>query len=165
MIPVWEKCQRWMLLALKQSLILLATAVLLAIVSNLLRDDKVPWVGSLRGASQPAISVDQAKLLFLSQKAVFIDARNPEAYVRGHIPGALNIPYNEFESVGEELFHDISPTAVIVTYCEGGGCKLGEKLAVLLHAKGFKNVRVLSDGLEAWSREGLPIVSSTDGFG
>ena len=43
------------------------------------------------------ISLDEAEKLFFTDAAVFIDARSEEDYARGHIQGALSLPWHEVD--------------------------------------------------------------------
>jgi rhodanese-related sulfurtransferase len=84
---------------------------------------------------------------------IVFDARTPEAYAKGHVPGSINLPYRTI---------DISTTAslprdkVIVTYCDGVFCNASTKAAAKLTALGFK-VKEMLDGMDGWRKEGYPV--------
>ena len=46
----------------------------------------------------------------------------------------------------------------IIVYCSGGDCHDSRLVANALLTLGFSNVSVFTDGWEAWSAAGLPIV-------
>ncbi|MBW2000496.1 MAG: rhodanese-like domain-containing protein [Deltaproteobacteria bacterium] len=48
--------------------------------------------------------------------AVFIDARSPEDFQRGHIKGGLNIPWQSFERYLNVLQEEVPEDAWIITY-------------------------------------------------
>lgn len=48
---------------------------------------------------------------------VLVDLRSPAAYARGHIQGAVNLPYQEIEARLSELPKD----KLLVFYCSRGG--------------------------------------------
>lgn len=59
------------------------------------------------------ISLSEAKAAFDSGAALFVDTRDLEAYNRGHIPGAVLLPFSEVESKLGEL----DPSMQVITYC------------------------------------------------
>lgn len=48
---------------------------------------------------------------------MLVDLRNPAAYARAHLKGAVNLPYQEFEGRISELPED----KLLVFYCDRGG--------------------------------------------
>jgi rhodanese-related sulfurtransferase len=82
-----------------------------------------------------------------------VDARTPETYARGHIPGAINIPHRTIDSTTTA---SLPLDKVIVTYCDGVYCNASTKAAAKLSAFGFK-VKEMLDGMEGWRKEGYPI--------
>lgn len=61
----------------------------------------------------PRIAVDEAAQRFASGQAVIVDVRTAEAYRENHIPGAINIPYDQLKTRAGELPKD----KYLVTYC------------------------------------------------
>lgn len=59
------------------------------------------------------ITLAEAKAAYDQGQAVFVDVRGPVVYEAAHIPGALLIPANEFETRWNEL----NPDDWIITYC------------------------------------------------
>jgi rhodanese-related sulfurtransferase len=82
-----------------------------------------------------------------------VDARTPEKYARGHVPGAINIPHRTIHSTTTA---SLPIDKVIVTYCDGIYCNASTKAAAKLSALGFK-VKEMLDGMEGWRKEGYPI--------
>ncbi len=83
-----------------------------------------------------------------------IDVRAPEAYGRGHLPGAVNIPR---EQLSGSL--DVIPTdRPIVTYCNmhNPGDSGSEHAVEILRDAGF-HARALAGGYPAWEEAGYPI--------
>jgi len=103
------------------------------------------------------ITLDEAFSIFNTGKAVFLDARSPETYDNGHIPGALNLPWNEFEERCDKVLGPVPPDTLVITYCDGEGCPLGDYLAEELTTGGYFNVRVLTSGWIGWIKEGFPL--------
>jgi len=84
---------------------------------------------------------------------IVVDARSHESYSRGHVPGAINLPYREIDASSTA---SISKDKVIVTYCAGVFCDASTKAAEKLTALGFR-VKEMLDGIEGWTKEGFPI--------
>lgn len=81
---------------------------------------------------------------------VVVDARSPEAWARGHIPGAINLPHR---TMSEETTAGIDRAAQVVVYCDGIGCNASTKGALNLTRLGFR-VKELIGGLDWWRRDG-----------
>ncbi|MGB8958652.1 MAG: rhodanese-like domain-containing protein [Candidatus Aminicenantales bacterium] len=102
------------------------------------------------------ITLEEAEDLWRTAQAAFIDARRPDLYDRGHVPGARSVPASEAgKAFPTEVLN--SPRAgILVVYCEGGDCQSSLLLAKRLHDEGFKDIRVMTGGWEAWKTAGLP---------
>ena len=62
-------------------------------------------------------------------KGVLVDVREKEDYVKGHIPGAVNIPYDELQNRIPELTELTRPrmcggSVFVILYCERGNTSL-----------------------------------------
>lgn len=106
-------------------------------------------------AGPKALDLSQALDFFEGGGAVFVDARMPDEFIAGHIPGAFNLPYDDLESHLDVLNYlpDDSP---VITYCDGSECALSLELADELTAMGFGQVRVFFGGWEQWIEAGHP---------
>ena len=80
---------------------------------------------------------------------VVIDARQPLVYGLGHIPGAVNVPYNREPLESVLVQHGLRHRRVIV-YCAGAHCNAAELLARRLRQLGCRNVTVYAGGWEDW---------------
>lgn len=87
---------------------------------------------------------------------VVIDARSPESYARGHVPGAINLPYKKIDA---STTASLSKTDVMVTYCAGVFCNASTKAAERLSGLGFR-VKEMRDGIDGWKKDGLPLEES-----
>ena len=83
---------------------------------------------------------------------VVIDVRTAEEYAAGHIPGAVNIP---FDQVAARISEVDAPHGVALYCMVGPRARKGE--AALL-AAGNESVLHLEGGMAAWQAAGLPIV-------
>ncbi|SFZ98649.1 SULFUR TRANSFERASE PRECURSOR [hydrothermal vent metagenome] len=100
------------------------------------------------------------KGLRVSAKALLVDARPSKKFMVGHVPSAINISEGSFK-VDLEQLKDVDKTAEIITYCGGWKCVLAPKVAALLKAEGFTNVKVYQAGYPAWKKTGHYVDVST----
>jgi len=107
-----------------------------------------------------SVTLQQAKTLFDRDQAVFVDARPEFEYAEGHIPGAINIPFDEVEYHGAAIAN-LNKHKPLVVYCAGESCDLSIHLGELLAKKGFTAVRVFFGGSVAWQRAGFPFDRGT----
>ena len=91
------------------------------------------------------------------ENVVVIDARAPDAFLREHIPGAMNLPHRCMEA---SSVAGLDRGALYVTYCDGIGCNASTKGALGMLRLGFR-VRELMGGLDWWKRDGHPTAGGT----
>ena len=103
------------------------------------------------------IRLDEAKRLFDSGKAVFVDARPEFVYVERHIKGAVSLSASRFEYQYEQIKDTLKKDVLYIVYCGSVTCHLSDFSAEKLIEKGFKNVKVFSDGWDEWHNAGYPI--------
>jgi membrane protein DedA with SNARE-associated domain/rhodanese-related sulfurtransferase len=104
------------------------------------------------------ISVDELyRLMDAGITPLVVDVRSPTARViePRHIPGALYLPLQGFETHIAELPRDRE----IILYCSCPNEASAAQVAKLLMNHGFVRVRPLLGGLEAWIAAGLPVES------
>lgn len=104
------------------------------------------------------VSLSQAYELY-REKIVFIDARDVELFEKGHIAGAINLPYFSVDEFINRL-DGIDKSDPIVTYCEGADCDESIRLGNELFSKGYKKVFVFFGGWEEWEKSGYPVVTA-----
>lgn len=123
--------------------------------------------------STPAAPAENARFHFLAKLSVetdvsdvwndlqngitdfqIIDARGENAYIDGHIPGALHLHHTQ---ISEESTADtLDRSKLIVVYCWSPACNGAAKAAAKLTALGFQ-VKEMLGGIEYWIREGNPV--------
>jgi rhodanese-related sulfurtransferase len=149
-----------------QSGTILVLAIVLSLTVNHFRRDGLPLVGdwspkaqlnSLPTLEDAIVSLEEARALFLTHGAVFIDARPRELFLAGHIQGALNLPPADIEGIFPQVLQDVPPDSLIIAYCDGESCTLSKELAFELAARGYLHVRVLVNGWTVWQDGKLPV--------
>ena len=86
------------------------------------------------------------------QSFVILDVRSAEGYRAGHIPGAINIPFEELATRWKEL----PKRQAVISYCWNVTCLLCTKAAFILASKGFK-AREMIGGIKSWQDAGFPV--------
>lgn len=123
-------------------------------------EDSLKSVSEIKDSSSPPvikpvdIKLDFAKLMFDKHNA-FIDARDEEDYNEGHIQGAVNIPYHNFNSYKSKLDR-FSKNQVLVLYCSSG-CDVSVDLAYAMAREGFTKLYVFRGGWDEWKAAGYPV--------
>ena len=103
-------------------------------------------------APAPSISPAELQARRASGKGpVVVDVRTPAEYATGHIPGAVNIPYDQ---VAERIGEVEAPHGVALYCMVGPRARKGEEA---LLASGYASVFHIEGGLAAWQADGLPV--------
>lgn len=120
---------------------------------------KVRWIGWMMGTvtwvvfAVPAIAaelttIDGPQLQALmadGKQVVIVDVREPELFAEGHIPGAINIPYDDAKP---RILRELQPQDRIVFVCHGG--PMGDELGRLLAGRDYPSVYNLKGGMKKW---------------
>ena len=106
--------------------------------------------------SDVAPSITPAELSAISAAGaspIIVDVRSAEEYAAGHIPGAVNIPYDQ---VADRLSELQGPHGVALYCMVGPRARKGE--SALMDA-GFDNILHIEGGLAAWQAAGLSVAT------
>jgi rhodanese-related sulfurtransferase len=86
---------------------------------------------------------------------VLIDARSPEMYAKGHVPGAISAPHRKIIASRMAAY---PPSTLFVTYCAGPHCNGAARAAVRIAQLGFP-VKLMAGGITGWLDEGFALHS------
>ncbi|MEI6032659.1 MAG: rhodanese-like domain-containing protein [Verrucomicrobiae bacterium] len=153
-----------------RDLSLVAVAFILSLaagsLTNLIRTDPLPFrylgrearllasAPELAREREPAAAtLAQAEAAWRNHAAAFLDAREPDFFEEGHIPGATNFPASRIRAP-HRLPED--KEAPLIVYCSGADCSDSRIVAKSLAAAGYRRVAVFSGGWDAWTAAGLP---------
>jgi len=89
----------------------------------------------------------------LKQDALVLDVREPQEFMQGHLPGAVEIPRGVIEFRVDAHPNLQDKTREIIVYCQAGG--RGALAAKTLQEMGFTNVTNMLGGYAAWAEAGL----------
>lgn len=125
--------------------------ILLAVVSGGLL-----LVPVLKGATSGALQPNDTVAKINREKAVIIDVREPEEYVKGHLTNAKNIPLSQLD---ERLPQVVKNKALpVIMVCDKGARAVrAQQQAKKL---GFEKAEALAGGMKAWREAGLPVTKA-----
>ena len=110
----------------------------------------------LRRKSRGLTNVEpQAAVALINADATIIDLRSAEAFSRGHIVNATNIPLVELVASGDRLKK--LGSMPILTVCDAGVSS--HRAVDTLKKSGFDSVYSLKGGITAWTQANLPLVT------
>ncbi|MCF8092927.1 MAG: sulfurtransferase [Desulfotignum sp.] len=88
----------------------------------------------------------------MPDNVMIIDARPYKPmYVKGHIPGAVSIPFTDFDKKADLLPKD--KNTLLIYYCGGVECKLSHKSARKAQELGYTNIKVFAKGFPEWMNQ------------
>ena len=96
-----------------------------------------------------------AAVALINNDGIVIDLRSNEAFSRGHIVNAKNIPYADMDAHTEKIAKFKNKT--IVAVCDAG--TTATRAVAALRSSGFVSAYVLKGGMNAWTQAGMPVVS------
>ena len=106
----------------------------------------------------PRVSIEELKrMMDDGADVVILDTQPRSTYDRGHIMGALSLPW--VPELKDTDVQWLSKQKLIITYCDcGPGENDSADLASQLIDLGFANVKVLADpSIRGWKKVGYPI--------
>jgi len=86
------------------------------------------------------------------EKFTLVDVLSEESYKEGHIPGAINIPLGNLESLAERY---LDRKDTIVVYCGSYSCQASTKAARKLLEMDYENTLDFKAGKRGWQHAGL----------
>ena len=110
----------------------------------------MPWAMLTSSPEVERVGIDA---ILSNGRPVVVDVREPDEYVTGHVPGAVNIPQAELASRLDELPRDRR----LLVICQLGMRSL--RAAQFLHQAGFAQVASVIGGTSAWFTAGRPMVT------
>lgn len=107
--------------------------------------------------NNPLITADELLSKLKEDKnIVVLDVRTPGEYSEGHVPSALNIPYDEIEDEVAKKVKDKKQQ--IVVYCRSG--YRASKAEATLADLGYSNILHLDGDMLGWKSNKKPLESN-----
>lgn len=113
-------------------------------------------ISELRRKASGLINIEPADAVkLINNDALVVDIRSADAYGRGHIVNARNIPSDELD--GKMASLEKYKSKPVVAVCEAGISST--RIVNKLRQSGFESAYGLKGGMNGWAQAGLPVVS------
>jgi rhodanese-related sulfurtransferase/uncharacterized membrane protein YphA (DoxX/SURF4 family) len=103
------------------------------------------------------VGLDAARTFFEEGRGAIVDARTPEQYDEGHIPGAFSCYVYELETYLPPLLEKLTLETPLLIYCTGADCEDSQFLAQTMQELGFKRIYIYEGGFDGWRNAGLEV--------
>jgi rhodanese-related sulfurtransferase len=114
---------------------------------SVFREGLPAWIG---GGKSPWVTSGYLKMVLNDPErvALIVDARPTIKYNEGTVPGALNIPFQDWEKRKGLLPND--KNSQLIFFCGGLKCDLSDKSAARAREMGYADVRTFAYGWPDW---------------
>lgn len=159
---------------IRQAILLLVLSGAVGLGVNLVSPNKVEYIGKFRDLTNsdqpivpptaepgdpPFVGINEAQMEFATGKPLFLDARNPEDFECGTIPGSVNIPFEALPEGDLSIYLDsaleVDKDHPIITFCSGEDCDLSLHMGRNLKMLGYTQVAIFFGGAREWEKFGL----------
>jgi rhodanese-related sulfurtransferase len=111
----------------------------------------------LRRKAQGITNIEpQDAVKLINADAVVLDLRSSEAFARGHIVNAKNVPSDEL-TANEDKYKKYKSRPILAV-CDAGVAS--SRAVDALRKSGLENVYGLKGGIAAWTQANLPLVTA-----
>lgn len=110
----------------------------------------VGCTGAMADAPEP-LPPAEVKALYDAGEITVVDVREPDDYAEGHIPGAINIPFDALEDRLDEIPQDKQ----VIFVCQAG--PVSRSALENVRDQGFEDANNMDGGMSAWEEAGYPM--------
>lgn len=90
------------------------------------------------------------KNIIATDSVIIIDVRTPDNFIKGHIPGAINLDWTNQERFNEKI-KTLAKDQTVLLYCNSG--HRSGLATQYLKEQGFEKLYDLETGIEGWKAE------------
>jgi rhodanese-related sulfurtransferase len=108
--------------------------------------------------ARSAMASSDATWLRAEKPNVWVDARSPEKFAIGHIPGAISIPLRSVDV----QYGRVADHGVVIVYASTWNDPVADAQSKALMEKGIPTVRTLAGGWHAWVEAGGKVETGKD---
>jgi rhodanese-related sulfurtransferase len=131
---------------IREALVLLCLAFVPALGETIYWHKQISWA---HPPTQDELTVTQARKL--GDAVMWLDARPEEEFAIGHIPGAMLLNAEQWDTLLPAVLNAWTPGQKIIVYCGKQSCGASREVARRLRDEAnLANVFVLEGGWEAW---------------
>ena len=110
----------------------------------------------LRRKASGMVAVEPSDAVALiNNNGVVVDLRSTEAFKKGHIVNARNVPYDELSAQQATL--DQYKNKPIIAVCDAG--MTATRAVATLRNAGFESAYTFKGGMNAWTQAGMPVIT------
>lgn len=117
------------------------------------RSVKLEKTGFVAGVSEVPVKKIK-KMIEHGDEFVLIDSRPKNEYIQSHLPDSISIPACRMKEHAKLLPED--KEQLLVFYCGGPACGMSTMASATAVQAGYKNTKVMLDGVEGWTKAGFP---------
>jgi rhodanese-related sulfurtransferase len=89
-----------------------------------------------------------------AEGVLYVDARPAARFEAGHIPRAVRLTEEDWETLWPQFLDAWDPEKTVVVYCDGGDCEASHEVAARLRREmQVETVFILKGGWPAWQRK------------
>ena len=148
--------------------IILLVSGVVTVVANSVHPQRIPWVQDWSRQVEAQAAKQDIKVIpltvalekFRSGDSLFVDARSAGHFTKGHISGAVSVPFEQFDELFPVIVDLIDSGRELVVYCSNRECDDALLLASQLKEIGSSNAVLYIDGFEVWQTHGGATASS-----
>ena len=145
-----------------QALVIIFLAIIISLIVNSIRPDGLRILHNQNknradDTGIPKINVNEVIQKSDNPNVLLIDARPKAEYLSGHIEGAKNLPYNEFDDRIENFITTVEPQTQLIVYCSGPHCSQATQVGELLMEMGYETILYFPGGMEEWVENKQPV--------
>jgi rhodanese-related sulfurtransferase len=153
---------------LREATVVALAASVLALAVNAVRPGGLPLVAGAPyevlvpcpEPGGPVMALEPGEAARGSARTFLIDARDGAVFATGHLPGAVNVPYDWLDPVPEAVLRELARSIAasratrVIVYGDGGRPDSGEHLGREISGRGIRNVAFVRGGAAALLGEG-----------
>jgi rhodanese-related sulfurtransferase len=132
--------------SVRQAIVILFAALIPAVLT-------AAFHPQLPALSEDAVLPGEERLeavLGWKKPVLWVDARSPKEYEAEHVPGAILLNLEDWDTLFPSFLEQWEPDEKVVVYCSSTACQLSHEVAQRLKQSGISQVFVLKGGWEAW---------------
>jgi rhodanese-related sulfurtransferase len=132
--------------SVRQAVLILLAALVPAGLTAVVHPRLPPWSKEKLAPGEERLKT----VLAWGPKVLWVDARSQHEYDAEHVPGAILLNLEDWNSLYPRFLDRWSPEEKIVVYCSSRSCEMSHEVAARLEKSGISPVYVLKGGWEEW---------------
>jgi rhodanese-related sulfurtransferase len=104
----------------------------------------------------------EVRALYREESTRLLDVRGAPAFAVGHIPGAWNLPEDDFDRDFPALRRRLEGARTIIVYCDSARCARSLRVAIRLRTEGLAQAQIYPDGWNEWTDRRMPVERASD---